>query len=175
MQLLFIGLAGQIIQTIIDAGYKITALEMFKLEQQDASEFLEVYKEVVNEFAVIIFESNHSLIHNVKDMVDELTSGPCIAMEIVRNKEDNTCTSFREFVGPYDSQIAKILRPNSLRGKFGIDKVNYATPVFRCLLSFNRFKMLYIAKILQRMQYQKWNISLRHFNHKYFNVLYFLQ
>jgi nucleoside-diphosphate kinase len=43
---------GDIIQNILESGFEITALEQFKLEKENASEFLEVYKGVLQEYAV---------------------------------------------------------------------------------------------------------------------------
>eukprot|EP01116_Phalansterium_solitarium_P000328 TRINITY_DN10207_c0_g1_i1.p1 TRINITY_DN10207_c0_g1~~TRINITY_DN10207_c0_g1_i1.p1 ORF type:complete len:396 (+),score=97.31 TRINITY_DN10207_c0_g1_i1:73-1260(+) len=104
------GQAGYIIQKIIDEGFEITAIEMFKLEPENAEEFLEVYKGVVVEFA---------------DMVSELTSGNCIALEI-KKPGGNSYAAFRELAGPSDAAIAKALRPNTLRALFGIDKIKNA-------------------------------------------------
>ncbi|MCO5602224.1 hypothetical protein L7F22_056352 [Adiantum nelumboides] len=57
-------------------------------------------------------------------MVHELASGPFIAMEICNEDgQGNPVTSFREFCGPPDSQACKIVRPHTLRAKFGINKV----------------------------------------------------
>ena len=54
------------------------------LFQANAEEFYEVYKGVVQEYP---------------GMVDELTSGPCIALEI---RAQDSVTAFREMVGPAD-------------------------------------------------------------------------
>lgn len=45
-----------------------------------------------------------------------MSSTPCIALEI---RGENVVTRFREFCGPLDVQIAKTLRPSSLRAKYG--------------------------------------------------------
>jgi nucleoside-diphosphate kinase len=78
------GQAGCIIQKIQDAGFEISALQMFHMEKANAEEFYEVYKGVVQEYA---------------SMVGELTSGPCLALEI---RAQNAVVSFREMVGPAD-------------------------------------------------------------------------
>eukprot|EP00112_Aurelia_sp_Birch-Aquarium-sp1_P004899 Seg1554.1 transcript_id=Seg1554.1/GoldUCD/mRNA.D3Y31 product="Nucleoside diphosphate kinase 7" protein_id=Seg1554.1/GoldUCD/D3Y31 len=101
-------LAGKVITSIINSEFKITALQMFHLEKANAEEFLEVYKGVVNEY---------------KAMVDELSSGPCIAMEICYPDQPQ---AFREFVGPSDPEIARHLRPKTLRARFGMDKIKNA-------------------------------------------------
>lgn len=46
------GVAGQIIDAILSAGFDISAMEQRHLDPQDAAEFLEVYKTVVPEFSV---------------------------------------------------------------------------------------------------------------------------
>lgn len=57
------------------------------------------------------------------EMVTELISGPVIALEIGGN---NARTTFRDFVGPADPEIARTLRPNTLRAKFGVNKIKNA-------------------------------------------------
>lgn len=59
-------------------------LQMFFMEKANAEEFYEVYKGVVQEYNA---------------MVNELTSGPSIAMEI---RAQNAPVAFREMVGPAD-------------------------------------------------------------------------
>lgn len=103
------GAAGKILIAIEGNGFHINALEIFHIERANAEEFFEVYKGVLNEYS---------------KMVDELSSGPCIAVEI--RGEDDVHSRFREFVGPSDPEIAKHLRPNTLRARFGSDKVKNA-------------------------------------------------
>ncbi|XP_071949761.1 nucleoside diphosphate kinase homolog 7-like isoform X2 [Antedon mediterranea] len=105
------GQAGEIMSAICDAGFKMSALEMFHLERANAEEFLEVYKGVVTEYM---------------DMVSELCSGPSIVVEITgsTSMDPNTIpATFREFVGPSDPEIARHLRPKTLRARFGKNKV----------------------------------------------------
>ena len=104
------GLAGKIIKEIANAGLdlEITALQMHYVDKANAAEFYEVYKGVVTEYS---------------SMVEELTSGQCIAMEI-SGKDAHAI--FREFVGPADPEIARHLRPHTLRAKFGQDKIKNA-------------------------------------------------
>lgn len=61
------GLAGQIIDMILQEGFEISAMEMFTLDKPTAEEFFEVYKGVLPEFV---------------QMVEHMTTGPCIVMEI---------------------------------------------------------------------------------------------
>ncbi len=78
------GQAGAILSQIQDAGFQISAMQMFHMEKANAEEFFEVYKGVVQEYP---------------DMVGELTSGPCIALEI---RAQDAAKTFREMVGPAD-------------------------------------------------------------------------
>ena len=102
------GMAGKIIREITKSGLEISALKQCCMEKVNAEEFYEVYKGVVNEFS---------------GMVDELTVGPCVAMEITG---PDAHAKFREFVGPTDPEIARHLRGHTLRAKFGVDKVKNA-------------------------------------------------
>ena len=75
-----VGQAGSIISKIAEAGFDISAVQMFHMEKANAEEFYEVYKGVVQEYP---------------SMVTEFTSGPCIAMEI---RAQDAARTFREFV-----------------------------------------------------------------------------
>ncbi len=41
-------------------------------------------------------------------------------------RQENVVSSLRNLVGPHDPEIAKILRPNTLRAIFGKDRVKNA-------------------------------------------------
>jgi len=99
------GQAGKIISAVLDEGFEISAMQLFTLDREAAQEFLEVYKTVVPEY---------------NQMVDQLTTGPCIALEI-RARE--AVTSFRQVCGPSDPEIARAIRPNTIRAAFGVNKV----------------------------------------------------
>jgi len=81
---------------------------MFNLDRPTSEEFFEVYKGVLPEYSAL---------------AEHLTNGPCIALEI---RQENAVNNFRELCGPHDPEIAKVLRANSLRAKFGIDRVRNA-------------------------------------------------
>ncbi|KAJ8030183.1 Nucleoside diphosphate kinase 7 [Holothuria leucospilota] len=102
--------AGEIMAAITSQGFQVAALQMFHMEKANAEEFFEVYKGVVAEYI---------------DMVNELCSGPCFAFEIT-GRGENTPIDFRDFVGPADPEIARHLRPNTLRAKFGHTKIKNA-------------------------------------------------
>jgi nucleoside-diphosphate kinase len=56
-------------------------------------------------------------------IVDDLTSGPCIAVEVADRDGSNAVEPFRQLAGPIDPELARVLRPDSLRAKFGLNKV----------------------------------------------------
>lgn len=106
------GKMGYIIKAIMENGFKITAMQMFYLSNSNADEFLEVYKGVVSDF--------HALLSSFID-------GPCVALEISGNKEDmDVHSEFRKYAGPADSEVARQIRPHTLRAKFGNDKYKNA-------------------------------------------------
>ena len=78
------GIAGDIMDKILECGFVISAVLMCSLDKANAEEFLEIYKGVVQEYPM---------------MVTELCSGPCIALEI---RSQDAVKTFREFVGPAD-------------------------------------------------------------------------
>ncbi|KAK9505197.1 hypothetical protein O3M35_009302 [Rhynocoris fuscipes] len=102
------GTFGKVLSDIEDKGYKITAMQLFYLDIAKAEEFYEIYKGILLEFT---------------DMVQELISGPCVAMELTSEHGKDTVLQFRTFVGPTDFDIARKLRPNTLRAKYGKDRI----------------------------------------------------
>jgi nucleoside-diphosphate kinase len=61
------GLAGQVIDMILNEGFEISSMQMFTLDKPTAEEFFEVYKGVLPEYV---------------GMIDQMTTGPCIVMEV---------------------------------------------------------------------------------------------
>jgi len=106
------GLTGAIIATVL-RSFHITAMELFHVDRASAAEFYEVYKGVVHpgEFT---------------SMVDELSSGPFVAFEVMDPDGADPCEPFRELCGPADPEIGKVLRPASLRAQYGLTKVKNA-------------------------------------------------
>ncbi|XP_065354987.1 nucleoside diphosphate kinase homolog 7 [Calliphora vicina] len=102
------GNLGKIIQEINSNGFKITALRMHILEKVNCSEFYEVYRGIVPEYI---------------PMVTQLASGVSMSLEIVcSDANKNSYEEFRKFCGPMDPEIAKLLRPHTLRAKYGSSK-----------------------------------------------------
>lgn len=56
-------------------------------------------------------------------ITEHMTTGPCIVLEV---RQENAVRSFRELAGPLDPEIAKNLRPNTIRARFGIDRIKNA-------------------------------------------------
>ncbi|CAK9801934.1 Nucleoside diphosphate kinase 7 [Anthophora quadrimaculata] len=105
-------LIGDIIDDIQNAGFSITAVQQFYVNAFDAEEFLEVYKGVLPDYAA---------------MVGELQSGPCIVMEIKHKDEKyDVQGEFRKLCGPMDPDIARQVRQDTLRAKYGKTKVQNA-------------------------------------------------
>ncbi|XP_075210987.1 nucleoside diphosphate kinase homolog 7 [Lycorma delicatula] len=108
------GKLGEIVSLIQECNFEVTAMQMFYMDHSTASEFYEVYKGVVSEYPA---------------MVGHLMSGPCVAMEIIGPMGDETPIEFRKFVGPADPDIARQLRPHTLRARYGKNKIQNAVHV----------------------------------------------
>jgi len=102
------GRAGQVIDMILQAGFEVSAMEMFYLDRPTAEEFWDVYKGVLAEY---------------NPMLEHLSSGPLIALEV---RQENVIEKLRQLVGPTDPEIAKHLRPNTVRAHFGHERVRNA-------------------------------------------------
>jgi nucleoside-diphosphate kinase len=91
------GNAGKIIDMVLEEGFEISALELYKLNKTTAEEFFDVYKDVLPEYNPI---------------VEHIITGPVIVMEV---RQENVVQALRNLVGPNDPEIAKHLRPNTIR------------------------------------------------------------
>lgn len=80
-------------------------MQLFNLDKPTAEEFLEIYRGVLPEYMPIC---------------EAMTNGPSLVLEV---RQENAVASFRQLCGPMDPEIAKNLRPNTLRAKFGCDRV----------------------------------------------------
>lgn len=106
------GLVGDVVSAIQrDTGVQITAMELFRLDRTTAAEFLEVYEGVVPHF---------------NESVDHYTTGPCLALELVGQDSANVVAQFRASAGPWDVEMAKELKPQTIRAQFGHDRVRNA-------------------------------------------------
>ena len=78
------------------------------MDKIQTQEFFEIYKGVLPEYS---------------QMVDAIVCGPVIALEV---RQNDCVNKLRALVGPHDPDIAKALRPNTIRAKFGQNTVNNA-------------------------------------------------
>lgn len=127
------GNLGQILNEIIISGFKIEAMRMLMIARVNCEEFYEVYRGILPEFI---------------QMVAQLASGVCMCLEIAcEDPTKNSHEEFRKFCGPSDPEIAKLLRPDTLRSKFGHSKVLNAV---HCtdLPDDTHLEMQYMFKIL---------------------------
>jgi nucleoside-diphosphate kinase len=83
-------------------------MEMFYLDRPSAEEFYDVYKGVLPEYVPLI---------------EHLVSGPSIVLEV---RQESVVNALRNLVGPHDPEIAKHLRANTIRAKYGLDRVRNA-------------------------------------------------
>ena len=81
-------LIGQIITKITEAGFRIKAIKMVKLNADSAGGFYEIHKE-------------RSFYH---DLIKYMTSGPCVPIAL---EKDNAVADFRKLIGATDPQAAE--------------------------------------------------------------------
>jgi len=96
------GGVGPVIAAIMEAGLEVAALDTLTLPRVMAVEMFDVYRGVVPYYM---------------ELIDSMSSGPSVAMEI--RAADNACERLRELAGPHDVEIARHLRPTSLRATLG--------------------------------------------------------
>jgi len=128
------GKTGQVLEMILQAGFEISAMELFNLNRSVTEEFMDVYKGVLPEYLPI---------------VESLSGGPVIALEI---RQQNAVASFRELCGPHDPEIARHLRPDTIRARFGLDRVRNAV---HCtdMPEDGRLEVQYFFQLLQMHQF----------------------
>lgn len=95
---------GEIVDAILSSGFEVSALQMIWFDHAASQEFYEAYK----------------FLPEQKKMIDQLASGPAVALEV---RQDNAVEKFRKLCGPYDPEVARKLEPNTLRARFGSDRV----------------------------------------------------
>lgn len=95
-----------------ELGLKVEAMEMVSLDRNSASSFFDVYKGVYPYY---------------NDMVAHLIEGPSVFLKISSPGSGGGCgavETFREACGPAEVEVAKVLRPKSLRARFGTNRVS---------------------------------------------------
>eukprot|EP00449_Zooxanthella_nutricula_P029697 CAMPEP_0198534784 /NCGR_PEP_ID=MMETSP1462-20131121/36630_1 /TAXON_ID=1333877 /ORGANISM="Brandtodinium nutriculum, Strain RCC3387" /LENGTH=324 /DNA_ID=CAMNT_0044264709 /DNA_START=68 /DNA_END=1042 /DNA_ORIENTATION=- len=107
------GGVGPVLTAIMEAGLEVAALDTLTLPRAMAAELLDVYKGVLPYYM---------------ELIDGMSSGPLVAMEI--RSSDGACEKLRAIAGPHDVDMARHLRPTSLRavlGKTNADNGVHAT------------------------------------------------
>mmetsp|Transcript_6297 Transcript_6297/g.13018 ORF Transcript_6297/g.13018 Transcript_6297/m.13018 type:complete len:352 (+) Transcript_6297:40-1095(+) len=110
------GLLGDVMACIEqELGLRILAVELTHLDRTSASAFFDVYKGVYPHY---------------NDLVAHMISGPSVFLKIGSGAgtggTGGVVDGFREACGPGVVQVAKMLRPKSLRARFGTDRVKNA-------------------------------------------------
>lgn len=115
------GLVGQILRSVQAGGrYRIVRAATETLDRDAAAEFLAAYRAAVPA---------------LRSTVEEMCSGPVVVLEVVlrgtgggessiapSSSSSGVVESFRgEVAGPWDVEVARRLRPDSIRGRFGVD------------------------------------------------------
>lgn len=95
---------GDVLSAISDAGFAVTAVMRFHLQVEMAEEFFKVYRKIHPQYS---------------SMVQNICAGPLVAVLIEAGGQDDVVTSFREYCGPMNPELARILTPKSLRAMFG--------------------------------------------------------
>lgn len=111
------GLAGDVVSALQQNGFEITAMMTYSLIKNQAENFYEVYKTVIPSA-------------NFRSMITELATGVCLAIEVCLPSSgggrQNSVDTLRALCGPYDVEIARHLRPDTLRARLGKDNVHNA-------------------------------------------------
>lgn len=103
------GTLGNLLRDIENGGFIIQAMFSVLLSLVNANEFMEIYQGVLE---------------NYGDIILHMASGPCVALEIISaDPEKNVFHEFRKFCGPKDPAIARQIRPNTLRAKYGLNHI----------------------------------------------------
>lgn len=106
------GNLGHVVNSLIEGGMQIGGIRLCTLTRKQAAEFLEVYDGVLPGFY---------------GMVDEMSSGPCVAIQIVG--DGGVVSRLRKLAGPIEFSTAKALRPQSLRALYGKSAIQTAVHV----------------------------------------------
>jgi nucleoside-diphosphate kinase len=101
------GVEGELI-VILQRYFQISALKKYHFDRKTAKEFLDIYFDVIAHANLV---------------VEELSSGPCIVVEV---KGENVHSQLRKLCGPHDPEIARHLQPNTIRAQYGKDLVKNA-------------------------------------------------
>lgn len=99
---------GEVLQHLLNAGLRLTALTQTTLSTEKADMFLQPYKGVLKDY---------------RPAVEQIAAGALWAAQFVTRDESDPVAAVRELVGPFDPVIAKVLRPKTIRARMGKDAV----------------------------------------------------
>jgi nucleoside-diphosphate kinase len=118
---------GELLEFIMDNNYSIFGVFSIHMTVPMIEEFFDIYRNVFV---------------NYSQCLEHFADGPCVAIGIMGNYLDEDWSSkyhrpatsggsdvvsdFREFVGPQNPELARMLRPKSLRATFGDTSVQNA-------------------------------------------------
>jgi nucleoside-diphosphate kinase len=105
------GAGGEILSTITKSGLTISAVAQATLTSGEADSFMNSYKGVLAEY--------HDAVHH-------MASGATWVLQVTGA---DAVLHSRELCGPFDPVIARALRPNTIRAKYGKDRVLNAVHV----------------------------------------------
>jgi nucleoside-diphosphate kinase len=101
---------GPIVQLLLDSGFEISSMETRFLDLPFVERFLEGYAQALS----------CSVLH---ETCLELSSSTCLVLQV---RSENVVPKLRELCGPMDPEIARVIAPNTIRARFGIDKIRNA-------------------------------------------------
>jgi nucleoside diphosphate kinase len=105
-------LVGDVLNEISNAGFTIDQVMSFHISLNMAENIFNAYRKIYSMY-------EHSLAH--------ICSGPCVAVLVTNpNAPETIVQDFRHLTGPMEPDIARRLRPKSLRSIFGKDSVHNA-------------------------------------------------
>ena len=105
------GAVGAVLAAVLGAGLEVSALRSAALSRTDAADFFEPYKGVAGEY---------------ERWAAELSSGVSVCVEV---RGEGCVAALRALAGPSDIACARLLAPDSLRARHGVDNVRNAVHV----------------------------------------------
>lgn len=94
-----------ILADILGAGFTIAAIKSLHLTAADGEEIFDAYKEVTSRYS---------------DFLAHVSSGISVAL-MITGFQEATVSELRKLCGPPLPDIARVLRPNTLRARYGVD------------------------------------------------------
>ncbi|RKO97736.1 hypothetical protein CXG81DRAFT_8609 [Caulochytrium protostelioides] len=99
---------GEILAVLEQHDFIVSQVTVVKLAKQDALECFEIYKGVRDDF---------------DQLIEAIISGPMLACAVTGRKPD-VVIRLRDLAGSVEPSVAAELRPESLRARFGLNRVN---------------------------------------------------